>query len=374
MKIQYILALLAAFTASQHAFGYEIRTCGDDKIEWDETPRFHASERGFPDGHFRSDALQAVVDRWNHSPANFRFNLSWNDGGSGLGNGQNEVWFTGDPDVLDGAAAAAFRWDDCGDFGFGDGNSELEEYDVVFACDAAWVSGCAATYPGPIRWYFGTSATAMRGYGGNQRSFRTTAMHEFGHALGLKHEDEEYNIMGLDETHIHAYGNTATAYPGEDASDGAVRLYGSNEESREDVAVVHWRYRGPNGNGYSAHERTGIFNADDVELLDPRVNVGQRIRVEFSFENNGSTAQNRVPVSYFLSRDTILDGGDRLVAEAAPDLLRNRVYTRRQTIDLPGDLIAGATYYILAVVDPGNTIHEVYEDNNVTDSKGFVVN
>src|SRR5688572_26335004 len=107
MKIQHILALIASLAASQHVFGYEIRTCGDDKIEWEETPRFRASENGFPDGHFRRTALRTVVDRWNHSPANFRFNLTWNDGDAGLYNGQNEVWFTGDPDVLDGAAAAA---------------------------------------------------------------------------------------------------------------------------------------------------------------------------------------------------------------------------------------------------------------------------
>jgi hypothetical protein len=373
MKIRTMFLLLTSLGAAQHALGYEIRTCGGDKIQWDGTPRFRASEVGFPDGHARTAALRTIVDRWNHSPAAFRFNLTWNEEGVSLGNGQNEVWFTGDPDVLDGKPAIAFNWDDCGDFGFGDGDSEIEEKDVVFACDAAWTGGCAATYPNPVRWYFGTNTNEMRPYGGTQRSFRTTAMHEFGHGLGLKHEDEEYNIMGSDETHIHANGNTGTAYPGEDASDGAERLYGASAETREDLGVVHWRYRAPNGNGYSSHERTGIFDANDVEIFDGRVNPGQRIRVEFSFENNGSTAHYAVPVRYFLSSDTLLDQGDRLLATASPDLLRNRVYTRRQTIDLPGNLVAGATYFIIAVVDSGNTIFEIYEDNNTTFSKPLTV-
>jgi CARDB protein len=211
-------------------------------------------------------------------------------------------------------------------------------------------------------------------------------MHELGHALGLAHEDDEYNIMGEDFTHIHAYGNTATAYPGEDASLGAVRLYGPTIVPREDVSVVHWRRTGVVQDEYSDHAPTRILDANGVELaaaealspnnMDPgayAVRAGQEIQVEFSFENNGSTDQAHVPVVFVLSRDTLLSFGDVFLADAHPTLDRNNVYTRTQVIHLPGNLVSGVRYRILAVVDPWNSIPEVFEDNNITYSRAFVV-
>jgi hypothetical protein len=384
MKIQSMILLFAAFvvTAPQ-AFGYEIYVCGDDLIQWEGTPRIRASAAGFPNGHARSAALQAVVTRLNNSPANFRFNLTWNDGDGDLYNGDNEIWFSGDAAFMDGALALTFPSDDCGDWGFGDGNSEIEEMDVVFACDFAW--DCAASFPNAVRWFYGTNSNSLERYGGNQTPFRPVAMHELGHALGLAHENDEYNVMGLATTHIHVYGNTATAYLGEDASLGVVRLYGSTIVPREDVSVVHWRRTGVQGE-YSTHGPTRILDANGMELemddeLDPAniepgaylVDAGQQIQVEFSFENNGSTDQVHVPVYYILSRDKLLNFGDIRLAEAHPTLLRNDVYTRTQTIHLPGGLNSRDRYRILAVVDPWSTITDIYNDNNITYSRAIVV-
>jgi hypothetical protein len=365
-----VLGLLAGSTPS--AFAYTYWVCGgDDKIEWEETPRMRASAAGFPDGHVRTAALQAVVTRWNSSPADFQFNLTFNDGNVGLDNGQNEIWFTNDAARLDEAPAAMFPEDDCGDFGFGDGNSEFEETDIIFACDRPWTS-CAG-YPRPEDWYFGTTRSAMNAYDSDgERPFRTTAMHELGHALGLGHEDGEYNIMGQDWDHIHAYGETATAYPGEDASDGAVRLYGSTAAPREDVAVVHWRYTGGNARGYSTHQRTRIlheFTDEELGAVDP----GQRIRAEFTFENNGSNPQASVAVHYYLSRDRLLSFGDVLLGKSTLTLNRGNVMTTQARLVVPNTAAAG-DYFIIAVVDPGNAIAEAFEDNNMTDSKRFVVN
>lgn len=369
------LVLLWMVTTAPVAFGWQIWYCDGDKIQWQGTPRIRASAVGFAAGSSARTALQAVINRWNNSPADFRFELRFNDRNVGLGNGQNEVWFS-DSGILDGAPAVAFPWDDCGDFGFGDGDSEIEEQDVVFACDSDW--DCDPDFVDTVDWYFGRNKTRMNSYGGTERSFRTAAMHEFGHALGLLHEDGEYNVMGQDRKHIHSYGDGATAYPGEDASDGAVELYGSSATQREDVAVVHWRYTGTDGE-YSQHGRTRIFDNAGVELdVDGsgryRVDNGQEIKVEFTFENNGSTTQSNVQVGFYLSEGTTISLGDRGLGGIAPDLGRNSVYERKSSVTLPNDLISGDIYRIIAVIDENNEIEEVYEDNNITYSLRIRVN
>ncbi|MDP2606115.1 MAG: CARDB domain-containing protein [Deltaproteobacteria bacterium] len=378
------LALLWMATTAPVAFGWQISYCDGDKIQWQRgNPRIRASAVGFPAGNVATTALQAVIDRWNNSPADFRFWLTFNDRSVGLDNGQNEVWFS-DSGILDGAPAVAFFWDDCGDFGLGDGDSEIEEQDVVFACDSDW--DCDPDFVDTVDWYFGTDKTRMDSYGGRERSFRTTAMHEFGHALGLLHEDGEYNIMGGDRTHIHANGDTATAYPGEDASDGAVELYSSSAIQREDVAVVHWRYTGTDGE-YSVHRRTLIcdnagacddagdalvFSADGCDPAAIRcerwyhVDNGQEIQVQFTYENNGSTDQEDVQIGFYLSTNNFISLFDTRLGGRTYTLNRNSVMTTSETVTLPANLVSGTDYYVGVIVDEDDGIDEVYENNNAT--------
>jgi hypothetical protein len=107
-------------------------------------------------------------------------------------------------------------------------------------------------------------------------------------------------------------------------------------------------------------------------LADYEVNAGQRIRVEFTFENNGTNRQSGVPVGFYLSRDRVLGLGDIRLAGAVLTLTRNQVFERIQTIDLPADLASGDTYFIIAVIDPWGEFAEVYEDNNFSHSRRFV--
>lgn len=81
-------------------------------------------------------------------------------------------------------------------------------------------------------------------YGGSYRPYQTTVMHELGHAMGLEHEDDEYNVMGKDYTHIHAHGGFGTAYLGRRCStrsDRAVRIVlGTLERSISNALEVFW--------------------------------------------------------------------------------------------------------------------------------------
>src|SRR3546814_20372158 len=99
--------------------------------------------------------------------------------------------------------------------------------------------------------------------------------------------------MGSDFEHIHVNGATATAYIGEDASDGAVFLYGTRAPAFEDLAVVHWKYSGPSGE-YSDHTKTVVYNSGGAVLqtvngaggTGERVLPGQTGRAEVQYEKN----------------------------------------------------------------------------------------
>jgi hypothetical protein len=383
--------LILAATIPSVASSWVIEVCDGplqdpDKIQWLSHPRIRASAVGFPEDGQRANALQAVIDRWNDSPADFRFNLRFNDRNVGLGNGQNEAWFSENEDILDGAPAVTFSWDDCG--ALFAGNNEITEVDVVFACDSDWASCDDLPVGDKEDWYFGTTKTVIWNYGGNERPFRTTAMHEFGHALGLKHENSEYNVMGQDWTHIHVYGSSTIAYPGEDASDGAVELYGLDGALREDVSVVHWKYAAPDGE-YTDHIRTQVYNnagnplacdpydagdhdpcdeADDDTENEPiyQVNNGQTIQVEFTFENSGSSDHAGVEVGYYLSTNTTFGLGDQRLGGSTVMINRNSVFLKTKTLTLPSNLVSGNVYYILAFVDEEGDIDEIHEDNNLT--------
>jgi hypothetical protein len=230
------------------AHAYQYFDCAGDPVKWtSSSATVRYPPVSFPVGAWQN-ALTETINRWNSGPANFSLALQQQgDNNVGFDNGENEVWFSADSAHN---PAVRYWWITCLDFGFFK-IARIDETDVVF-----W-SGVAYTPS--------TTATDLWPYGGGSRPFQTTAMHEFGHALGLLHVNTEYNIMGSDWTHIHRNGNTARAYPGEDAADGAVFLYGLRSPLRQDLAVTHWKYLGSSGQ-YSTHQRSQLYTTTGAVL------------------------------------------------------------------------------------------------------------
>ena len=305
-----------------------------------------ASSSSFPAGNAFRTSLGTVVSRFNQNPSNQSFAQIYDDTSVALGNRQNEVWFSTSSQYN---PAVTYYWKDSSGY--------MVEADVIFYSAVAWTASMLKT--------------DLITYGGSRRPFETTAMHEFGHAAGLKHEEGEYNIMGADWNHIHLSGTTCRSYVGEDANAGLVELYGLYAAGvREDLAVTHFKYRGYSGE-YSTHQPCGIFSAADALLLSSTVSGqrrytvarGSQARVEFTYENLGESGQ-AVNVGFYVSPDAVIATTDRLIATERLVLSRADVDTLRHAVTIPGDLVAGQTYHLGVIVDYDNRFIEVDANNN----------
>lgn len=321
--------------------------------KWDSYPfTMRASSVSFPSGNPYRTALGTVRSRFYNNPSEVWYNQSYDDGSVGFDNGQCEIWFTADSDY---SPAYTFWW-----YSFWDGD-EIVEADIVFYNAAGYTTSM--------------TKTSLWGYGGASRPFQTTCCHEIGHAAGLSHEDDEYNIMGQDWTHIHLSGTTCRSYFGEDACDGLVALYGlASGGTFEDLSVTHWKWTGASG-GYSQHGMCKMYNsAGTIELGwttfsgQRRYNVtkGSTYQVEFTFENNGETSQARSMGIYLSTDNSINTALDTLLMSTTPTVSRGDVSTWKYSITIPASLTSGVTYYIGVVVDRSAALGEYDESNNTS--------
>jgi hypothetical protein len=351
--------LFVSVMFAEAAFAFSYSRCLGERLKWDSnTVTLRASPVSFPVGPWRT-ALTTAVARFNLNPSRFRYTLVTDTGGVRRGNGQNEVWGTSDPGLLKGSPARAHWRYTCFWF-FGD-HVHMDEVDVVF------------DYRSPWQWSSSELKTTLSNYGGTLRPLHTAAVHELGHGLQLNHVNTEYNVMGSDPTHLHVNGATARAYLGEDASDGAVFLYGTSSPVLEDVGVVHWKYLGAFGE-YSTHTRTQMFTSMGGALpsfLDggePRYRVapGQTVQAEFTYENNGATRQNSVTVGFYISTNDTITTDDQRIGGITLNLGRGDVFTTRDTVTIPATLPGGRDFWLGAIIDEAGAIDEIVEWNNAT--------
>ena len=189
----------------------------EKNLKWKSKERtMRASKVGF-DNTYWGEGLRDAIASFNRNPSRFRYRSRIEGGSVGIGNGQNEIWWSDESAVLNGAPARAHYSYKC--YWFFGKHVYLKEVDIAFDVDRLWSADT---------WKF-----RLLRYGGKRRLFQSTAVHELGHGLVLGHENRWYNVMGADYTHIHANGRVARGYLGEDAANGAIFLYGGRGDEWE---------------------------------------------------------------------------------------------------------------------------------------------
>jgi len=352
-----VVAALVCVWAADYGAGYSHWHCDGDNLKWpDEELKWRAGKNSFKSGTSWRDALNTVNARWNEAPGEFVFGVrNWGETYVGRSNSQNEIWFSDDQGLLDDAPAVCYYRYNCTG-----SNHKLIEADIVFDADLLWSKT--------------TTQSSKTPYGGSYRPWGCTAIHEMGHALGLAHEDDTYNVMGQDWDHIHANNDAVRWYVGEDAGHGEVHLYGqTNTTNKNDLGVSHWKHGGAHGE-YSEHVHCRMYYmaGGDVSREDfdgwkrYKVNAGGSYLVEFTFENNGYYDKSGVNVAYYISTNDYITTGDDRIATRTLTLNRNKVYTPQHGITLPADLTVGQTYWLGVIVDYTGSITEFCESNNAT--------
>lgn len=360
LRIVVATAIALAFVCGpmlQVAVGHTHWHCSGGNLKWpDEKLNWRAGKNSFPSGSTWRTALTTVNGRWNQAPGEFVFGIrNWGEKYVGRSNGQNEIWFSDSQSILDGAPAVCYYRYNCAG-----SKHKLVEADVIFDADVLWSRTTTQSNKTP--------------YGGSYRPWGCTAIHEMGHALGLAHEDDTYNVMGQDWDHIHANNDSVRWYVGEDAGHGEVHLYGQTDTTyKNDLGVSHWKHSGASGE-YSTHTYCRMYHTSGSNVSREdfdgwkryKVKAGQSYKAEFTFENNGYYDKSNVHVGHYISTNDYITTSDDRIAQRTMTLNRNKPYTTAHTVTIPADLTVGQTYYLGVIVDYTGSITEFSESNNAT--------
>lgn len=356
-----LLAILIGLTPN--VFAYQLITCGSTPAHWPNSYyKTYVSPISFPTNTEWWTALQRAATLVNRNPSNYWMSAVSGDNQVARYNGRSEVWFSANTTDLGGFTAVT--WYNMND------KCEITEADVLFSTAEKWTTSNAAS--------------AAWGYGGNYRPIVGTATHELGHAAGLAHEGQYYNIMGAEYTFTHRNGDTAESYLGEDSANALVQVYGLvPDNTYQDLSVTHW-YRSGESGGYSEHLRLPLLASDGTKLSclsqynvghctgegsegDQfyKVTNGQTIQFPIGVENNGRDSQT-VKVSFYLSTNNTISSADTYLTQGTVTITRDLPNYYNIPLTLPCDLTVGSVYYIGAIVDATDTVSELDETNNTT--------
>jgi hypothetical protein len=286
----------------------------------------------FPAGNVFNSNAQFAMSDWN-AVTGSDFTFFTNATGCGLSSlptSDNCVFFTSGTNI-GGALGLTSRSFIAG---------VMTDADVRFNVDASWTPDLNV---GPFTF-------------GPPFSFRGVARHEFGHALGLCHEDGAGNTVVMNS--IYSAGAIANMHW--DDRNAARTLYPGAGTERELIPYM-WK---KTGNGQVGCGQSSSTVSVPVANVTAQALPGGTAVIEFSFENAGNLPSGNFDIDFLLSTNNIISTGDTLVGRnfgASASAHSRGTFTR--TVTIPAGTPLG-TFFTGICVDTGNTVGESVESNN----------
>ena len=338
------LALVACLPSSSFAFSRH-----EGFAHWNREATLTLHPTSFPAGSDFNLNAQFAMSDWNAVPGtDFRFSVnSFNcDPNDHSDNSSNCVAFTSD--LPAGTLGVTITNNSCGFFG---GLPEiLCNADVKFNANVSWVPDTNVdefSYGPPF-------------------SFRGVARHEFGHVLGLCHEDGQGRVVTMNSRY-NPGGYVAANLHWDDRA-GMRQIYpGAGSE----IDLIAYMWKKP------TIDVAGCASADTapvpVDSIPTRANTGDSVFIEYSIENAGNVSAGSSIIGFYLSTNNIISTSDVLIYEILmPSFPAYHNATFRHLIPtIPWDVPTG-TYFLGICLDHNAEITESREFNNCAVAPGSI--
>lgn len=346
-KFTLLLVVTLALLAAMPAFAYNALYSCRGHVRWNNNDvTWRPSLTAFPSGGAWYNSLEAARVAWNSwTPGgNYRMHYIWDTNNTVTFNdGRNSItmpdpWPAVTPDPYDSEPLAVAHMKRSMCYAWPGPDANLVEGDIVFNRTYAWDNSLNPVEP----------KTGTPPYNST-----LTALHEYGHGLGLDHERDYATTMNAVYPFGGPIGNGAYVHPHADDARGDRAIYGTAATQR-DVAASAYRLTAP---------------ASDVsQPIPPPPGVISRntsVSVQFTVENRGTTNQSSIPVYFYLTptRNSV-STSSFFLGSATLSIDAGRTTTATAWLNIPSWAPIGFQY-IGWVVDPNNSIlYESDETNN----------
>jgi hypothetical protein len=191
---------------------------------------------------------------------------------------------------------------------------------------------------------------------------RETAVHEFGHVLGMEHVDDRMTVM--------CTSGTCGKYGARDAISGI--LFNNTESLHPDDVHFMARWHGSSGGGVDIGASAWTNIASSFQLNHPTLQTfvacpGQAVSVTFS---HGIKGKNHVPSTAPFPARIVFSSNDVISGEDTTGLSfsvfgnRGQFFTNTAPVTVPA--LPPGTYELGLLIDPTGAKPETDEGNNST--------